>query len=338
MIAYFAMRASPARAAVAQLTALVCGLAVATGAAAQYRYLILDAPVDQPQAMDPDTLELQGEGITYDVDTPNDDAWATWTLDAPPPELKPGPPPSSDPYAPKFEHNLPWPEVLDKRPAGPQSVQAPPVAAPAHNYSEHADVQLPAPPLPPQPDGPQVLSLPDALSEYDDNGNSWALPEPETSPESVPPPLAYAPANTSIPAPSPAPASGMTVIVDRQIRGIAPLRVAADGVPMLSVQTLEALRLPVPASAVRRGFATPDDLAQSYAYAFDAAGQMLVLTSLAPPAFDDLGGTDTWVSVQDSEAAGTPPAAKPLGAPATSPKSTACTPKMHRGRNTGDCR
>lgn len=338
MIAYFAMRASPARAAVAQLTALFCGLAVATGAAAQYRYLILDAPVDQPQAMNPDTLELQGEGITYEVESPSHDAWATWTLDAPPPEREPGPPPSSDPYAPRFEHTLPWPEVLDKRPAGPQSVQPPPVAT--HGHPGPADVQLPAPPLPPQPAGPHVLSMPDALSKYDDAGNSWTLPEPAPGPDSVPPPLAFAPANTSIPAPSPAPASSMTVIVDRQIRGIAPLQMAADGVPMLGVQTLEALRLPVPASAVRRGFATPDDLAQSYAYAFDAAAQMLVLTSLAPPAFDDLDGSESWASVQGNQPLGTGPqaATEPLGAPAKTPRSTGCTPKMHRGRNTGDCR
>ena len=402
MIADFPMRASPWRTIAAQTCAAVCGLTLATGVSAQYRYLILDAPVDAPQAMDPETLELQGEGIVYDVvpdgetqaqphahqhtapwtsvDT-TPDAWtrgdgqhATWTLDAPSPEPTPGPGPSSDPYAPKFEHTLPWPVVLDERPAGPQSVQPPPVAAAGVDYAAQSETQLPPPPLPPAPAGPRVLDIPEAFDETNDTvapDNSWMLsgptdygvvepaPMPTQDPQWVTPQgapssvtqdeqwvlpessaLAYAePAVApAVPAPAPAPYDGLSVVVDRQLRGTAPLRLTADGKPMLSVQTLEALRLPVPTQALDRGFATPDDLAQSYGHAFDAAGQMLVLTSLAPPAMGELAGPEAWAPAPGPSARPkAPPQSAPLASVEDSQNRADCAPRIRRGRNTRDC-
>ena len=311
MIAYFAMRASPARTVGLRILALACGVGVVGGASAQYRYLILDAPVDKPQAIDPETLQRQGESITYAVpELADDGVGAEWVLDAPPPKREPGPPPSDDPYAPRFEHSLPWPDVLDSRPAGPQSVRRPqPGPDPDTSYS-----------LTPQaaPNAPQVLDLPEPSSEYDGPAASWQLPEPAM--------LSYAP---------PAAPRGdvLSVVVDRQLRGTAPLRLSPRGAPMLSVQTLENLRLPVPADALDRGFATPDDLAQSYAHAFDASGQILVLSSLAPPAFDAVSDAEIW-----APASAAPPVAEPLGAQPQPAAAANCAPQMRRGRNTRDCR
>ena len=320
MISNFAMRANPVRAHVIRTAALAgasaLALTFASGAAAQYRYLILDAPVDQPRQLDPETLEQTGQGITYAVPEAEDQQPGAWVLDAPAPEPTPGPAPSGDPYAPRFEHNLPWPEVLDERPAGPQSVRRPPP-----ELAVQQSQTLPPPPLPPAQPGPQVLDMPDSLSEYDEeSAASWTLPESSA--------LAYAP--PSVPAPQPQPAAGLTVVVDRQVRGTAPLRLAADGTPMLSVQSLEMLRLPVPATAVNRGFATPQDLEQSYAYAFDAAGQLLVLTSLAPPAIDAPLAPGAWAPLAA-------PSETPASAARTTPSQADCAPHMRRGRSNNNC-
>lgn len=333
MIAHITMRANALK-----IAAVVCCASFAGSVGAEYRYLILDAPVDQPQPIDPETLQPEGQGITYTapeaavVPAPEPDAMgahgntaaAPWILDAPPAEPQPGPTPSDDPYAPRFEHNLPWPTVLDERPAGPQSVQPPPVAM--HEQAPETHYQLPPPPL---PSGPQVLEFGD---------QSMNMPAEEPPPPRLPKSSALdypAPAAPVTRAAPPELADRLSVVVDRQLRGTAPLRLAANGVPMLSIQTLEALRLPVPASALERGFATPDDLSQSYAHAFDAAGQLLVLTSLAPPKFSSAGDTETWAPAAPQSRPR--PAPAPLAAPEPDTKSRECAPQMRRGRNTRDC-
>ncbi|WP_348674445.1 hypothetical protein [uncultured Abyssibacter sp.] len=83
------------------------------------------------------------------------------------------------------------------------------------------------------------------------------------------------------------------IAVDGQPRGVVIARVGSGGQPQLAVEDLQALRLPVPANSLDRGYATPDDLSQTYAAQYDRAAAELRLSTRQP---------DRWYIVDESDA------------------------------------
>lgn len=304
------------------------GMLAALPAQAQYRYLILNEPVDAPRAMDPRTLEYTEDAQVLSADGMDDAApQAQWTPQPKPEPPTPGPQPdATDPYAPRFEHTLPWPEVLDQRPAGPPPVPEREVAsAPQQALPASSAMHAPVPQVP-VPTGPEVQYLPDETAGFEFGD--------EPAPEAVPAPgntLAWAPEVTS--PPSEPVYWEIAVVVDGQTRGYAVVPMDDSGQPMLTVEALEALRLPVPATAVRSGYALPADLSQSFDHDFDPGTATLTFESLAPPELHGLNDSVTPAPSAEPDDTTAPPhtTRPPLSAQAP------CTPRMRRGRATQDC-
>ena len=309
-------------------TALV-GL-TAWPAHAQYRYRILNEPVDAPRAMDTRTLAYTEPAQVMEAEGLDDgtglEQWApepqaNWTATPNPEPPPPGPQPDpADPYAPQFKHTLPWPAVLDERPAGPPPVPERAAAAPAPSLPASSVLSAPVPTVP-EPPQPAVLMFPDESAGFD------LGPDPVVEPPPAETELAWAPQPGGLPG---EPVYWeIAVVVDDQTRGYAVVPLDAQQRPVLTVQALEALRLPVPASAVRSGAAVPEDLAQTYSHTFDPGTATLAFQSLTPPSLDEF----------DSEA---PPLPSLEGGPTTTPRTTNppssdCVPRMRRGQSMEAC-
>ena len=80
------------------------------------------------------------------------------------------------------------------------------------------------------------------------------------------------------------------VSVDGQPRGVLIAALGPDNKPQLAPEDLQALRLPVPAEAVDRGFAVPEDLTQTYSTQYDPAALELRLSTRSP---------DRWYLAED---------------------------------------
>lgn len=81
------------------------------------------------------------------------------------------------------------------------------------------------------------------------------------------------------------------LLVDGQPRGVLIAALGPDGHPQLAPEDLQALRLPVPAQAVERGYAVPEDLAQTYSTQYDPAALELRLSTRSP---------DRWYLAEDA--------------------------------------
>lgn len=81
------------------------------------------------------------------------------------------------------------------------------------------------------------------------------------------------------------------VSVDGEARGVVIAALAANGRPQIAPEDLQAMRLPVPAAAVDRGYALPEDLSQTYTTQYDAAALELRLSTRSP---------DRWFLAEDA--------------------------------------
>ena len=109
-----------------------------------------------------------------------------------------------------------------------------------------------------------------------------AYAQPPTPQHSLPWPDAL---NAPMPAASTASRSSqeeVMIAVDGQPRGVVIARIGAGGQPQLAVGDLQALRLPVPAASVDRGYAVPGDLAQTYETQYDPRSAELRLSTRQP--------------------------------------------------------
>lgn len=132
------------------------------------------------------------------------------------------------------------------------------------------------------PDGPVTLPLDDTTRTFTAAAAPQPLPVPSTPPATMPRSLPWPSVLSQTPPPPPAPRDTadldeVRVTVDGESRGVAIARIGPRGLPHFAVEDLATMRIDVPDDASPAYLLSPDDLAEAYTYRYDATASQLDL-------------------------------------------------------------